>query len=155
MNTKLSNTEKEFIDRMGKISKRWGMSEPAGRVWGALLFSGTPLSQKEIAKKTGYGLSLVSPTLNIIEKLDMIKSMRGKNKEKLYQITTSFMQGFRILIKKFLEQDIKPLIEELESIKSVKNNSNLSNLISEYKQLEYYLDLFENMNFNKKCQNIK
>jgi DNA-binding transcriptional regulator GbsR (MarR family) len=155
MNKTLLQTEREFLDRMGKIAKRWGMSEPAGRVWGTLLFSDTPLPQKKIAEKTGYTLSLVSPSLSILEKLNLIYSIRGKNKERLYHTSTSFIQGFRILIKRFLEQDIKPLIIELEQTKGVEKKHNLSKLISEYKHIEYYLDLFEKMKFVKSCDCTK
>ena len=83
MKKSLASTEREFIDRMGRISKRWGIGEPAGRVWGALLFADASLSQRDIALKTGYSLSLVSPSLTILEKYDMIRSVRGKSKEKL------------------------------------------------------------------------
>jgi DNA-binding transcriptional regulator GbsR (MarR family) len=148
MNNDLSSTEKKFIDRMGKISKRWGVGEPVGRVWGALLFAGVPLSQKEIAEKTGYTLSLVSPSLNLMEKLDMARSLRSNNKEKLYETTTSFIDGFRRLIKNFLDQDIKPLIEELENTKGINNNPNLSKLVSEYKIIKQNLDRFEKMRFD-------
>jgi DNA-binding transcriptional regulator GbsR (MarR family) len=151
MDAKLLRTEKEFIDRMGKISKRWGMGEPAGRVWGVLLFSDAPLSQKEIAEKTGYTLSLVSPSLKIIEKYNMARSVRSGSKEKSYESTTSFIDGFNILIKQFLEQDIKPLIKELEDTQTAKKNKKLSQLISDYKRLERYLCLFEKMRMVKKC----
>jgi len=81
----LTKIEKNFIDRTGRISKQWGLGEPTGRVWGSLLFVDLPLSQREIAKKTGYSLSLVSPSLKILEKLNMIRSVRGEGREKLYK----------------------------------------------------------------------
>lgn len=150
MSNELSKTEKEFINRMGRIAKKWGMSEPAGRVWGTLLFADRPISQKDIARKTGYTLSLVSPSLKIIENMDMVRSIRFGNKERLYESKTSFMDGFRILIKRFVEKDIKPLIEELEKTKGIRKNLNLLKLITEYKKLEYYLAMSEKMHL-KKC----
>jgi len=145
MTNTLLKTEKEFIDRMGTISKRWGIGEPAGRVWGTLLFANVPISQKTIAKKTGYSLSLVSPSLTILDKYNMIRSVRGKSKEKLYETTTLFIGGFRALVKGFLEQDIKPLIEELESTKGIEKNPKLLKLVVEYKQLRLYFDTFEKL----------
>jgi len=150
MNKSLADTEREFINRMGKIAKQWGISEPVGRVWGTLLFSDKPISQKDIARKTGYTLSLVSPSLKIIESMDMVRSVRSGNKEKVYETKTSFMEGFRIIIKRFLEKDIKPLIEELENTKAVEKNRRISRLITEYRHVERYLRLCEKMECMKR-----
>ena len=150
----LAKTEKEFIDRTGKISKQWGLGEPAGRVWATLLFADTPLSQREIAEKTNYSLSLVSPSLKILEKLNMVRSIRGKGKEKLYELAVSFIEAFNELIKRFLEQDVKPLIETLGEVKEVGNTtktSKLRRLIQEYKRLEIYLTLFTKIMIMKKA----
>jgi DNA-binding transcriptional regulator GbsR (MarR family) len=145
--------EKNFIDRTGKISKQWGLGDPAGRVWATLLFTDVPLSQREIAKKTDYSLSLVSPSLKILEKLNIVRSIRGKGKEKLYELAVSFIEAFNGLVKRFLEQDIKPLIEQLDSlgeIKDINKKKRLTNLVKEYKSLERYLDLFTKLMFMKK-----
>ncbi|MCK5025736.1 MAG: hypothetical protein KAS15_04045 [Nanoarchaeota archaeon] len=150
MEKNIAQTEKDFIDRTGKISKQWGLGEPAGRVWATLLFAGSPLSQRGIAKKTGYSLSLVSPSLRILEKLSMIRSIRGEGREKLYELALSFIEAFNIIIKRFLQNDVQPLIKELEHIKDIKKNPKLSRLAGEYKQLETYLNWFEKIIFMKK-----
>lgn len=146
----IAQTEKDFIDRTGKISKQWGLGEPAGRVWATLLFAGSPLSQKRIAKKTGYSLSLVSPSLKILEKLSMIRSIRGKGREKLYELALSFIEAFNVIIKRFLQNDVQPLIKELEHIKDINKNPKLFKLTGEYKQLETYLNWFDKIIFMKK-----
>jgi len=151
----LAKTEKEFIDRTGKISKQWGLGEPAGRVWATLLFADSPLSQREIAKKTKYSLSLVSPSLKILEKLNMIRSIRGEGREKLYELTMSFIEAFNVIIKRFLDNDVQPLIKQLEKIKDVNENSKLSKLTREYKQLETYLNWFEKIVSMKKVTREK
>lgn len=150
---KIEDIEQSFIDRTGKISKQWGLGEPAGRVWAALLFADTPLSQRQIAKKTGYSLSLVSPSLKILDKLNMVKPIRGKGKEKLYELAVSFIEAFNGLVKRFLEQDVKPLIEQLEEVPEIKDankRNKLVKLVKEYKSLEMYLSLFSKMMFMKK-----
>jgi DNA-binding transcriptional regulator GbsR (MarR family) len=143
--------EKSFIDRTGKISKQWGLGEPAGRVWAALLFADKALSQRQIAEKTNYSLSLVSPSLKILEKLNMVRSIRGKGKEKLYELAMSFIEAFSAIIKRFLETDIHPLIKQLEKVKDTNSkNPKLFKLVGEYKQLEMYLSWFEKMILMKK-----
>ncbi|MCK4589646.1 MAG: hypothetical protein KAT77_04325 [Nanoarchaeota archaeon] len=146
--------ERNFIDRTGKISKQWGLGEPAGRVWAALLFADVSLSQREIAEKTDYSLSLVSPSLKILEKLNIIRSIRGKGKEKLYELAVSFIEAFNGLVKRFLEQDIKPLIKQLEGINEIPDankKKKLGKLVKEYKSLEMYLGLFNKLMAMKKA----
>ncbi|OIO62944.1 hypothetical protein COT48_02040 [Candidatus Woesearchaeota archaeon CG08_land_8_20_14_0_20_47_9] len=139
------NVERSFIDRIGKIVKQWGLGEPAGRVWATLLFSERSLSQRQIAEKTGYSLSLVSPSLKILEKLDMVRSIRGQGKEKLYEQAVSFVEAFGTLIKRFVEQDVKPLIAQLEGVSKTVNATkrrNLRKLAREYRHLEEGLRAF-------------
>jgi DNA-binding transcriptional regulator GbsR (MarR family) len=149
----LIKIEKEFIDRTGKISKQWGLGEPVGRVWAALLFTNAPLSQKEIAMKTDYSLSLVSPSLKILEKLNMVRSVRGKGKEKLYQLAMSFIEAFNVMIKRFLEQDLKPLIGQLDKASkrsNINKKKKFMNLMKDYRSLEIHLNLFSKLTSMKK-----
>ena len=130
----------------------WGLGEPAGRVWATLLFADKSLSQRDIAEKTDYSLSLVSPSLKILEKLNMVRLIRGKGREKLYELASSFIEAFNELIKRFLEQDVKPLIGQLEDIKKIPDTKKkrLIKLIKEYKSLEMYLNLFNKLMSMKK-----
>ena len=155
MEQDISKVEKEFIDRTGKISKQWSLGEPAGRVWATLLFTECPLSQKEIATKTRYTLSLVSPSLKILESLNLIRSIRGKGREKLYELELSFIEAFNILIKRQLEHDINPLIKHLDMIEGKNKNPKLLRLTAEYKQLKMYLGWFEKMISMKKVTGEK
>jgi len=56
-----------------------------------------------------------------------------------------FIGGFRALVKGFLEQDIQPLIEDLENTKDIDKNPKLLKLMSEYKRLRWYFDAFEKL----------
>jgi len=155
MEQNISKIEKEFIDRTGKISKQWSLGEPAGRVWATLLFAEYPLSQKNIATKTDYSLSLVSPSLKILESLNLIRSIRGTGREKLYELELSFIEAFNILIKRQLKHDISPLINHLDMINEKNKNPKLLRLTAEYKQLEMYLGWFGKMISMKKITGEK
>ncbi|MCK4429206.1 MAG: hypothetical protein KAU95_02430, partial [Candidatus Aenigmarchaeota archaeon] len=100
-----------------------------------------------------YSLSLVSPSLKILEKLGLIRNIRGEGREKLYELALSFIEAFNIIIKRYLEQDIKPLIKHLDNIKNP--NPRLLKLISEYKQMEMYLSWFGKMINMKKITSEK
>jgi DNA-binding transcriptional regulator GbsR (MarR family) len=149
--------EQKFIDRTGKIAKLWGLGEPTGRVLGVLMFSEKPLSQREIADKTGYTLSLVSPNLKIIDSLDMLGRSRGSGKEKVYHITVSFIDAFDRMIKRFLQQDILPLIQELDDAKGKNPHKKkiIEQMSRDYKKVELYLAVFEKMMMLDKIRSDK
>jgi DNA-binding transcriptional regulator GbsR (MarR family) len=142
---KAKDIEQTFIDRTGKIAKNWGLGEPTGRIIGAMYFSEEPLSQREIAEKTGYTLSLVSPCLKIIEEHNIARKIRGNGKEKIYETTASFIEVFDKMIKRFLQHDILPLIEELDSAKEQNPGKKkiIEQMSRDYKKVERYMSLFE------------
>jgi DNA-binding transcriptional regulator GbsR (MarR family) len=138
-----TRTEDEFMERIARLAKHWGLGEPAGRVWAAILFAPRPLSQSDIAEKTGYSLSLISPNLKILEKVNLIRSIRGKGREKHYECLSTFTESFNKMIKLFLAQEIRPVIDELDKIPSTEKNPRIAGLVSEYKQIEMYVDWFD------------
>ena len=134
--------EEKLIERTGEIAKRWGFPEPAGRIWACLLLSEDPISQAEIASMTGYTLSLVSPSLRILEENNRIRKTKGKGKERLYTLNGLFIEAYSAVMQKTLERDIKPVIDELSEYNKKNKNKKLSVLISEYKRMEFYLQIF-------------
>ncbi len=140
-----------FVNSTGKIAKQWGLGEPSGRIWATLLFSEKPLSQKQIAEKTNYSLSLVSPSLKILEGLNLVRRIRGSSKEKLYELTASFIETFHLMIKRFLETEIKPLVDMLnEYTETNKSNKKLVQLTKQYQRLETQLRWFDKLGELKK-----
>lgn len=129
----------DFISQKGRIGKEWGLGEPAGKIWGALLYSNKPLTQKEIAKQTDYSLSLVSPSLKILEKLNMISATLNKKKEKTYQTIESFINSFERLLDNFRTNKIQPLMDLLNSnIDQIKNKGTkkrVNSLLREYSKI--------------------
>jgi len=81
----INDVKKKFIGQIALIGKHWGLGEPAGRVWGLMLFEKNPLSQREISKECNYSLSLVSPSLTILENWGLIGVVEKRGREKLYQ----------------------------------------------------------------------
>jgi DNA-binding transcriptional regulator GbsR (MarR family) len=154
---KQENIEEIFINRIGNISKKWGFSEPTGRIIGAMLFSEEPLTQKEIADKTGYTLSLVSPNLKILEELEISKKERGIGKEKIYRINVSFIELFNKMIERFLKQDILPFIDELDQAKdkNPEKKKIIEKISKDYKKVEKYMCLFEKIAYMNRLKEKK
>jgi DNA-binding transcriptional regulator GbsR (MarR family) len=145
---KISEIEEDFVYRTGKIGKQWGLGEPAGKIWATLLFAQKPISQRGISEKTGYSLSLISPTLRILVNLNMVRIVNGKNKEKEYELISTMNDAFSGLMRRFLESDVRPLVAKLDEVHSLHaggnkfENKNIERSLKEYTQLEKSIQLF-------------
>ncbi len=136
----------EFIHRLGKVGKQWGLGESAGKIWGTLLLIGKPLTQKEIAKHCGYSLGLVSRNLNVLSHLGIVHYSGRKVQEKLYKPTTSFIGSFEKLVLNFMEIEVNPIIDLLGHIKNDEKDkdvrSGIEDLIGDYRKMLIFLDFF-------------
>ncbi len=139
---------REVLDSLAKIGKQWGLGESVGRVWGFLLFKSCPVTQREIEEGTGYSRGLVSRSLKRLELGPMIEVTR-EGREILYFANTSLAEGFGELMKHFLTDRIKPMIELLsdnsDKIGDEKVRATFLALINEYKKLNLAVLLFSKL----------
>lgn len=149
--------EQDLMDQGGIIAKRWGFGEPVGRVFMAMLVSEKPLPQKALAKSTGYSLSLVSPTLKILESLKMVRSVRGDGKERLYEPIVSFIESIGIMVTEFLDRDVKPALKKLDGVNSdeLEKRKNLLKVATSFRRLEFVLTRFDNLLLMKRATEAK
>lgn len=103
----------EFISRVGKVGKRWGLGKPAGKIWGALAYSKKPLTQKEIAESCNYSLGLVSRSLRILKNFNIATAASRRGKERLYRTVSSFSDSFNKMVSKFRKEEMKRLFSLL------------------------------------------
>lgn len=133
----------EFIQRTGRIGKLWGVGEPVGRIWGLLVLENRPLTQKEISRQVNCSLSLVSPSLTIMEQLGMVSIVGRNGREKQYGAVVSFIDTFENLLKHFVEVEINPLIALLYAnyveAEDKSKKERLDRLIKEYKKTNLIL----------------
>jgi len=130
------------------MGKQWDLGESVGRVWGFLLFKSCPVTQREIEEGTGYSRGLVSRSLKRLELGPMIEVTR-EGREILYFANTSLTDGFGELMKHFLTDRIKPMIEllsgNLDKIGDAKVRETFLALINEYKKLNLAVLLFSKL----------
>jgi len=138
----------EVLDSLAKIGKQWDLGESVGRVWGFLLFKSCPVTQREIEEGTGYSRGLVSRSLKRLELGPMIEVKRD-GREMRYSANTSLADGFGELMKHFLTDKIKPMIEllsdNLDTIGDEKVRQTFLALINEYKKLNLAVLLFSKL----------
>ena len=128
----------EFIRRIGRMAKQWGLGEPVGKIWGLLLFENKALTQREIAKQLNCAVSLVSPSINLMDNLGFV-SITGKNgREKQYGAVPSFIVTFDKIVRNFIDKEVNPLVNLLDSninlIKDDNTKKRFENMLIEYKK---------------------
>ena len=107
------NPTTEFIYWIGKMMKSFGLEESIGAIWGFILLKGTSVTQKEIVKGTGYSVSLVSTSLNKLERLGFISSIGRKGRCKLYRASKSFLDGLESYLKRLVDVEINNAVQHL------------------------------------------
>jgi DNA-binding transcriptional regulator GbsR (MarR family) len=128
----------EVQELLGGIGKHWELGESAWRIWGCILFKSCPISQKEIARGTGYSSGVVSLSLNKLKMANMIKGilMGGETR---YYVNTSLSEAFSTFSKLFFEDNLKPLIsllaENMDKVEDSKVKDRFRELIDECKKL--------------------
>jgi DNA-binding transcriptional regulator GbsR (MarR family) len=141
----MSEVMREVLDSLAKMGKQWDLGESVGRVWGFLLFKSCPVTQREIEEGTGYSRGLISRCLKVLKRGPMIEVKR-EGREIRYSVNTSLTDSFGELLKRFLADNIKPMIELLstsqDKIGDAKVKETFHALINEYKKLNLAVLLF-------------
>ena len=136
---------REVLDSLAKMGKQWDLGESVGRVWGFLLFKSCPVTQREIEEGTGYSRGLISRCLKVLKRGPMIEVKR-EGREIRYSVNTSLTDSFGELLKRFLADNIKPMIELLstsqDKIGDAKVKETFHALVNEYKKLNLAVLLF-------------
>jgi len=116
MNTK--DIEKDIYSTFADIATAIGYSEIHGRVIAALLVSNRKLSLNELAKKTGYSLSTVSLSLDLLEFLGMIKKIKKAGDRKLYvELQGSLIEGLKKAFTIRIQKSIRDTLNRFEQHK--------------------------------------
>jgi DNA-binding transcriptional regulator GbsR (MarR family) len=141
----MSEVMQEVLDSLAKMGKQWDLGAPVGRVWGFLLFKSCPVTQREIEEGTGYSRGLISRCLKVLKRGPMIEVKR-EGREIRYSVNTSLTDSFGELLKRFLADNIKPMIELLSTSQDKIGDANVKEtfhaLINEYKKLNLAVLLF-------------
>ena len=135
----------KVLDSFAKVGKQCGMGESVGRIWGFLLLSSCPVTQKEIAYGTGYSRGLISHCLQGMEQRTVVEVTRG-GRENGYSINSSLATSFGELVGRQYEERIKLIIDFLseitDSITDAQLRESLCALVDEYKKISTAFLLF-------------
>ena len=118
---KIEDIEKDIYSSFASIASTIGYSEIHGRIIAALMVSGRKLSLQDLAKKTGYSISTLSLSLDLLEFLGMIKKLKNAGDRRLYiELHGTLLEGLRrafvVRIQKSVTDNLKRFEEYKESL---------------------------------------
>ncbi|MFH0862053.1 MAG: hypothetical protein V1875_03390 [Candidatus Altiarchaeota archaeon] len=76
--------EAELVEKVVKLFERQGFNPTVMRIYISLFLSNEPLGMQEISKKTGYSISTVCNTLEIIERTMDVRKFKKPGSKKIY-----------------------------------------------------------------------
>ncbi len=99
------NVSRKIYSTFAGVASSLGLSEVHGTVIGALLVANRPLALQDIAKKTGYSLSSVSISIDLLEILGIVRKHRNLGDRKVYvnlegDLLASLKKAFLLKLQK-------------------------------------------------------
>jgi len=137
---KHTEIEEKVYSTFAEVASTLGYSPVHGKIIGALLVSGHELSLKELASETGYSVSMISLSLDLLELLSVIKKVKKSGDRNLYVTLQGDLLGaLKNAIAMRVQKSIKSTLTDFE-----KSREDLKALPSdERKKMENTLDVFE------------
>ncbi len=154
MNTR--DIEKEIYSTIAQITSNIGYSEIHGRIIGVLLVKGKALSLQELSDEMGYSISTVSPSLDLLEMLGMIKKIKHPGDRNLYvklegDLLVGLKKALLIKIQKNLGDSLEKFRMYKKELKHSKNGNKkevlrtLNILEKEVKRMSRYVNILSKL----------
>jgi len=148
--------EKKIYSTFAEVASALGYSPLHGKIIGALLVNGQPMSLQELAKRTRYSVSMVSLSLDLLEVIGTIKKIKKESDRQLYislqgDLLESLKNAILIRVKKAVFSSLNDFEESKRQLKELneKDKENLLKTINvlekEIKRLETYVNLLSGM----------
>jgi len=152
----IEDIEKDIYSSFATLASTIGYSEIHGRTIAALMVSGKKLSLQELAKKTGYSISTLSLSLDLLEFFGMIKKIKNAGDRKLYvelhgDLLEGLKKAFVVRIQKSVTDSLNRFNKYKESLKVSKGKDKkrvmdaLNILENEIERLDKYINLLSKL----------
>jgi len=155
---KVDDIERDIYSSFSSIASTIGYSEIHGRIIAALMVSNKKLSLQDLAKKTGYSISTLSLSLDLLEFFGMIKKIKNAGDRKLYielhgDLLEGLKKAFIVKIQKSITDSLNKFNEYKENLKNSRDTDkkrvmNVLNILEEeIKRLDNYINLLSKLKF--------
>jgi DNA-binding transcriptional regulator GbsR (MarR family) len=148
----VEDIERDIYSSFASIASTIGYSEIHGRIIAALMVSEKKLSLQDLSKKTGYSISTLSLSLDLLEFFGMIKKIKNAGDRKLYielhgDLLEGLKRAFVVKIQKSITDGLNRFEEYKENLKNSKDKNSkrvmevLNILEEEIKRLDKYINI--------------
>ena len=148
--------EERIFSIFSELASTLGYSPIHGKIIGALLVEGKPVSMQELARKTRYSTGMISLSLDLLEVLGVIKKIKKTGDRKLYvklygDLLEILKNAVIIKVKKGIVESLRDLEENKKEAMKLggaerKNVENTIKILEkEIKRLERYINLLSDI----------
>lgn len=152
MSQEVQDIERKIFSTFAEVASSLGYSPLHGQIIAVLMVRGKSLSLQEIARETGYSVSMVSLSLDLLEVLGIIRKIKKTADRKLYvELSGDLLEALKNAILLKLSKSITSSLEEfaegkrkLESISGEESEGvlkTIETLEREIKRLKTYVDI--------------
>ena len=154
--SEIHEIEKKIFSTFSELAKSMGFSPIHGSIIGALVVGGGTLSLQNIAKKTGYSVSMVSLSMDLLEVLDTVKRVKKPRDRKLYiELKEDLLDSLKKILIMRVKKGVSGMLTEFESSRGKleklngENKKDVLNAIltleNEIKRLDKYVSLLSDI----------
>jgi DNA-binding transcriptional regulator GbsR (MarR family) len=135
---------KRIYSTFAGVASSLGFSEVHGTIIGAVLVANKPLSLQDLAKSTGYSLSSVSISIDLLELVGIVRKVRNQGDRKIYvKLEGDLLDTLKKAFLLKMQKEINATKTELENYTNVSKNPNttrtLKILKAEVDRLQKYI----------------
>ena len=143
----------KLYSSFANVAALMGYSEVHGRIIAALTAANSPVSLGDLAKETGYSLSSISTSLDLLEVLGMVRKVKVSGDRRVYvQLDGDLLEGMKRAIVMKGQKGVENAFKEfthyeaaLASLPEGEERDKIANVVtvlrSELERLQLYLDL--------------
>ena len=151
--TNASEIKQRLYSSFANVAALMGYSEVHGRIIAALTAAGEPMALADLAKETGYSLSSISTSLDLLEVLGMVRKVKVPRDRRVYvQLEGDLLEGLKRAVvmkgKKGVTNafgEFKRFEAALGSLPDDEDRDKVANILAtlrgELEMLQAYLDL--------------
>jgi DNA-binding transcriptional regulator GbsR (MarR family) len=143
----------KLYSSFANVASLMGYSEVHGRIIASLTAANAPVSLGDLAKDTGYSLSSISTSLDLLEVLGMVRKVKVSGDRRVFvQLDGDLLEGMKRAIVMKGQKGVENAFKEftnyeatLSSLPEGEEREKIANVVAvlrgELERLQLYLDL--------------
>jgi len=113
-----TDIQNKIYNTFAEVASSIGYSPLHGKIIGVLLVKNKPVSLNDLAKETGYSVSMLSLSLDFLEVLGVIKKIKKEADRKLYvSLAGDLLECLKRAITIKIEKSIQSSLSDFEESK--------------------------------------